>query len=68
MPPTTLGTVRLGHESNAAQALQFGADHVAFVYPLAHPGTQAPLGWTLSGAATTELESQLQNPYVRRRS
>ena len=31
----------------------------ALVYPYAHPGAEAPLGWTLSDEARSDLRSQL---------
>jgi hypothetical protein len=40
-------------------------DRVAYVYPLAHPGSEAPLGWTLSEVAKTDLNNELENPYVQ---
>jgi hypothetical protein len=40
-------------------------DRVANVYPLAHPGSEAPLGWTLSDVAKTDLSNELKNPYVQ---
>ncbi len=33
----------------------------AHVYPRAHPGAQAPLGWTLSDAAADDLRDQLRS-------
>ena len=67
VPPTTLATVRNGHDSNAQQvaALQFGDGKAAFVYPRSHPGTEAPLGWTLSDTSQADLESQLANSKVQ---
>jgi hypothetical protein len=34
-------------------------DRYAHVYPRAHPGTKAPLGWALSNAAMEDLTAQL---------
>jgi hypothetical protein len=36
-------------------------DRVAHFYPQAHPGIQAPLGWTLSKSAQTDLEDQVHS-------
>src|SRR5947207_1965180 len=30
-------------------------DRIAYIYPRAHPGTEAPLGWTLSQTSKTDL-------------
>jgi hypothetical protein len=35
-------------------------DRVAHIYPRAHPGSKAPLGWTLSDASMEDLRVQLQ--------
>src|SRR5262249_50771207 len=35
-------------------------DRVAHIYPRAHPGSKAPLGWTLSDASMDDLRRQLQ--------
>ena len=34
-------------------------DRQAHIYPQAHPGIQAPLGWTLSKSAQGDLQKQL---------
>src|SRR4029079_17200042 len=34
----------------------------AHIYPRAHPGAQAPLGWALSEATQTDLAKQLATP------
>ena len=77
IPSQTLGKVRAGREAEAreAAALAFGGeeltpgvtvadlDRVAHIYPRAHPGTTAPLGWVLSGAAKRDLRLQLRNRF-----
>ena len=35
-------------------------DRFAHIYPRAHPGSKAPLGWTLSGTARRDLRGQLR--------
>lgn len=35
-------------------------DRVAHIYPRAHPGSKAPLGWTLSSSSMKDLRLQLQ--------
>ena len=35
-------------------------DRVAHIYPRAHPGSKAPLGWTLSKSSMDDLRRQLQ--------
>jgi hypothetical protein len=40
------------------------ADRIAHVYPRAHPGTEAPLGWTLSRVAAEDLRRELTTPVV----
>jgi len=35
-------------------------DRVAHIYPRAHPGSKAPLGWTLSESSMDDLRRQLQ--------
>ena len=37
-------------------------DRVAHIYPRAHPGSKAPLGWTLSRASMADLRRQLDTP------
>jgi hypothetical protein len=66
IPLTTLGTVRDAHEANSSveAALSLSPRDVAFIYPRSHPGTEAPLGWTLSSTSRTDLEQQLSNPGV----
>jgi hypothetical protein len=34
-------------------------DRIAHIFPRAHPGTEAPLGWTLSRAAERDLDQRL---------
>ena len=34
-------------------------DRIAHIFPRAHPGTQAPLGWTLSDSAEEDLDDRL---------
>jgi len=34
-------------------------DRIAHIFPRAHPGTEAPLGWTLSKAAEDDLDTRL---------
>ena len=45
--------LRFNHESGQ-ELVRF-----AHVYPRAHPGTRAPLGWALSDSAMTDLEEQI---------
>lgn len=72
-PPLAVKTSRDGEEANARQAaaLQFGrivgttddgtdASGYAHIYPQSHPGSQAPLGWTLSAGSMDDLERQLR--------
>jgi hypothetical protein len=40
-------------------------DRVAFVYPRAHPGTEAPLGWAMSNISMNDLDRQLENFFVK---
>jgi hypothetical protein len=37
-------------------------DRFARIYPRAHPGTRAPLGWALSRAARDDLATELRGP------
>jgi hypothetical protein len=73
VPLQALGGSRNAREANARQAaaLAFGSagpgfvkkqpvDRVAHIYPRAHPGSKAPLGWTLSDASMDDLRRQLQ--------
>jgi hypothetical protein len=70
VPPLTLRRARDAREGNARQAaaLLFSGspssgptvtNRYAHVYPRAHPGVRAPLGWTLSRSAQQELDEQL---------
>jgi hypothetical protein len=34
-------------------------DRIAYIYPRSHPGTEAPLGWTLSAGSRGDLEDQI---------
>jgi hypothetical protein len=77
VPSSTLSKVRDGREAQAREeaALIFGSeeitpgvripgvDRVAHIFPRAHPGTTAPLGWTLSDAAQEDLRRQLGNRF-----
>jgi hypothetical protein len=38
------------------------SDRYVHLYPRAHPGVQAPLGWALSNAAREDLRAQLSSP------
>jgi hypothetical protein len=40
-------------------------DRVAFVFPRAHPGTEAPLGWAMSNISMNDLDRQLENFFVQ---
>jgi hypothetical protein len=73
IPPVGAIRARDAREHNARQAaaLLFTGkpatgpgreDRYAHIYPRAHAGLRAPLGWTLSGGARAELEKQLENP------
>jgi hypothetical protein len=71
-PPLTVKSSRDGEEANARQAaaLAFGRvveeadgqDHLgwAHIYPQSHPGSEAPLGWTLSAGSMDDLEQQMR--------
>jgi hypothetical protein len=54
--------------SQARQFAAFDSDdgppvpRYAHVYPRAHPGTEAPLGWVLSDASMEDLTAQLRGP------
>jgi hypothetical protein len=72
VPPTAVRRARDAREHNARQAaallfngaLELGPEirnRYAHIYPRAHPGVRAPLGWTLSDAAQDELDDQLDN-------
>jgi hypothetical protein len=72
VPPTAVRRARDAREHNARQAaallftgaLEIGPkvrNRYAHIYPRAHPGVRAPLGWTLSDAAQDELDEQLRN-------
>jgi hypothetical protein len=79
VPTSTITKVRDGREAEAreAAALIFGGeevapgarlrgvDRVAHIFPRTHPGTTAPLGWTLSDAAQDDLRGQLGNRFNR---
>jgi hypothetical protein len=68
VPTTTLGNLMNAHEANAAleAAMQFSRGRrLAIIYPRSHPGTEAPLGWTMSDIAQSDLQSQLDNDFVR---
>lgn len=71
-PALTLKGARDARENNARQdaALLFSASHAfgstwsgvdryAHVYPRSHPGSSAPLGWTLSAATQDDLRNEL---------
>jgi hypothetical protein len=69
VPTTTLGKLMDSHQANAAlgAAIQFSrGNRFAIIYPRSHPGTEAPLGWTMSDIAQSDLKSQLQNAYVQK--
>jgi hypothetical protein len=36
-------------------------DRIAHIFPRAHPGAEAPLGWTLSDVATADLDDRLKD-------
>ena len=70
-PPLAVKSSRDGEEANARQAaaLTFGrvvadadGQHLgwAHIYPQSHPGSQAPLGWTLSAGSMDDLEQQMR--------
>lgn len=75
VPLDTAKSARNAREANARQAaaLAFSGpipgrkgvearsdvDRFAHIYPRAHPGSTAPLGWTLSSTARAELKAQL---------
>lgn len=52
--------------STAGKRLMSGgwplADRYAWIVPEAHPGVQAPLGWTMSPSAIEDLRSQMRQP------
>jgi hypothetical protein len=71
-PALTLKGARDARENNARQtaALLFsaprafgsdwtGVDRYAHIYPRAHPGSSAPLGWILSAATRDDLRNEL---------
>jgi hypothetical protein len=76
VPLQTAQSAREAREANARQAaaLAFSGpipgrkgdearsdlDRFAHIYPRAHPGSTAPLGWTLSDTARDELKGQLR--------
>jgi hypothetical protein len=73
VPLRAVRSARDAREANARQAaaLAFsgpisgrdgigGVDRFAHIYPRAHPGSKAPLGWTLSKSARDDLKRQLQ--------
>lgn len=79
VPIETARSARNAREANARQAAALlfsgpipgrkgdearsGLDRFAHIYPRAHPGSTAPLGWTLSSTARDELKGQLRrNP------
>jgi hypothetical protein len=41
------------------------ADRIANLYPRAHPGTEPPLGWTMSNISRNDLVHQLSDAAVR---
>lgn len=43
-----------------------GIARIAHVYPLSHPGPQAPLGWTLSRFSRSDLRRELSNEHNQR--
>jgi hypothetical protein len=53
------GSASFGNVSAATVAGE-AIDRVAHIYPRAHPGSKAPLGWTLSDASMDDLRRQLQ--------
>lgn len=70
VPPVAALRARDARENNARQAAALlfsgppetgpkASRRYAHIYPRAHPGIRAPLGWTLSDAAREELEGQL---------
>ena len=71
-PALTLKGARDARENNARQAAAllfstahaFGSDwsavdRYAHIYPRAHPGSSAPLGWILSAATRDDLRNEL---------
>lgn len=74
VPPRTAAAVLgigPGRESSAKQAaaLAFGrrrfapVQRYARLYPRAHPGTSAPLGWTLSETSMEDLDKQIDGSF-----
>lgn len=71
VPLRALGGVRGAHEANARQSsadavkredeLPGVTNRYVHIYPRAHPGTRAPLGWTLSLASIDDLNLQLED-------
>jgi hypothetical protein len=57
------GPMAAGEEAHSADGKL--ADRIAHLFPRAHPGTQAPLGWTLSNASMKDLHKQLTNKFNR---
>lgn len=50
--------VREKDESGSKASID--VERYAHVYPRAHPGSAAPLGWTLSEAARADLRRELE--------
>jgi hypothetical protein len=79
VPAEALSTTHSAREDDAriAAAIEFSGEiapglravtdagvRVAYLFPRAHPGTEAPLGWTLSESSRHDLRSQLANAGV----
>ncbi len=59
-PVVGLSNAAAGYEAAARSASRRQFDQWFTVTTRAHPGSQAPLGWVLSGDAKADLENQLQ--------
>jgi hypothetical protein len=54
-----LGVVETARDGSVGRA-----DRIANLYPRAHPGTEPPLGWTMSDISRNDLVKQLHNKSV----
>ena len=59
-PVVGLSNTAAGYEAAARSASRRQFDQWFTITTRAHPGSQAPLGWVLSGDAKADLENQLQ--------